>query len=208
MINVCHNCGEYRVDKIIDPRGPYAICPECGHKHPFLQLPLLIIAGASGTGKSTVCQRLLGRLEKVVLLEGDLLWRTKFNKPEERYRDFFETWLRLCKNISQSGRPVVWANAGAIPDNVEQCEERRYFSAVYYLALVCNDEELAKRLRERPQWRKSGDLATIEKNVQFNQWFKKNAEQTSPAIKLLDTTGVAVEETANQIALWIREQVS
>ena len=32
MLNVCVNCGIYRADKIIDPSGPYAICPACDHK--------------------------------------------------------------------------------------------------------------------------------------------------------------------------------
>jgi len=131
MINVCVNCGAYRADKIIDPSGPYAICPTCGHKHPFLRLPLLTVGGASCTGKSAVCDVLLGRIRKVVLLEGDLLWRAEFDTPQDRYRDFHETWLRLCKSISQSGRPVVMFNAGmGVPENVEGCVERRYFSEV------------------------------------------------------------------------------
>ncbi len=28
MMNVCFQCGLYRADKMIDPAGPYAICPE------------------------------------------------------------------------------------------------------------------------------------------------------------------------------------
>lgn len=208
MINVCYNCGEYRVDKMIDPSGPYAICPVCGHKHPFLQLPLLIVCGASGAGKSVVCQKLLGRLTEAVLLEGDLLWRAEFDKPEDKYRDLFEVWLRLCKSISQSGRPVVLFGAGAIPENVEPCQERRYFSAVHYLALVCDDDDLAQRLRRRPAWRKSSSQAYIEEHVKFNQWFKANAGQTSPAIELLDTSSISVAESARQVALWIRAKVS
>ena len=66
---------------------------------------------------------------EVVLLEGDILWRPEFNRPEEKYRDLFETWLRMCKSISQSGRPVVMFTAGiGVPENVEGCVERRYFS--------------------------------------------------------------------------------
>lgn len=205
MMNVCSNCGEYRADKIIDPGGPYAICPVCEHKHPFLQLPLLIVGGASGTGKSTVCRALLGSMSEVVLLEGDLLWRPEFNKPEDKYRDFFETWLRLCKNISQSGRPVVIFNAGmGVPENVEGCVERRYFSDVHYLALVCEDEALAERLRGRSAWRKSGDPANVEEQVRFNRWFKEQGDQAELVIELLDTTGVSVREAAEQVALWIR----
>ncbi len=90
MTNVCYNCGKYRANKTIDPSGSYAICPVCGHKHPFLQLPLLIVAGASETGKSTVCHKLLGRLTEAVLLDGDLLWRPEFNRPEQGYRAYHE----------------------------------------------------------------------------------------------------------------------
>jgi DNA-directed RNA polymerase subunit RPC12/RpoP len=67
MMNACFQCGIYRADKTIDPAGPYAICPECGYKHRFLELPLLIVSGASGDGKSAVCHRLLGRVTQTVL---------------------------------------------------------------------------------------------------------------------------------------------
>lgn len=207
-MNVCINCGEYRADKIIDQSGPYAICPVCEHKHPFLQLPLLIVGGASGTGKSTVRHALLGRMNEVVLLEGDLLWRPEFNKPEDKYRDFFETWLRMCKSISQSGRPVVMFNAGmGVPENVEECVERRYFSEVHYLALICEDEALAERLRRRSAWRKSGDPANIEEQVKFNRWFKEQGSQTEPVIELKDTTEASVEEMADQVVMWIRAKI-
>ena len=85
-MNVCLNCGLYHADKVIDRDGPYAICPECGHKHCFLQLPLLIVAGASGAGKSTVGQQLAGRVGEAIVLEADILWRAEFNKPEDKYR--------------------------------------------------------------------------------------------------------------------------
>ena len=69
MMNVCYQCGLYRADKIIDPAGPFAICPECGYQHPFLQLPLLIVSGASGAGKSTICNHLTGHYQQAVLLD-------------------------------------------------------------------------------------------------------------------------------------------
>jgi len=209
MFNVCHNCGLYRADKIIDPSGsgPYAICPDCGHKHPFRQLPLLIISGASGAGKSSVCQAMLGELEDVVLLDSDTLWRPEFNRPENKYRDFFETWLRLAKNISQSGRPVVLFGAGmGVPENVEPCIERRYFSDIHYLALVCDDDVLAQRLKARPAWRGSGDQAYIDEHIQFNRWFKEGQNRDYP-ISLIDTTNVSLETTIEQVKAWISEKM-
>jgi predicted kinase/DNA-directed RNA polymerase subunit RPC12/RpoP len=206
MMNVCFQCGLYRADKTIDPAGPYATCPQCGYKHRFLQLPLLIVSGASGAGKSTVCHHLLGRVAQAVLLDSDILWRAEFNKPEANYRDFFETWLRVCKNISQSGRPVVLFGAGVgVPENIENCVERRYFSKVHYLALVCSDEVLPERLQQRPAWRGAHEPAYIEEHVRFNQWFKSYNRNNQPAIKLLDTTAVSLEETAHQVGSWIDE---
>jgi uridine kinase len=207
MMNVCYHCGEYRADKDIDPNGPFAVCPLCGHKHAFLQLPLLIVSGASGAGKTAVCRALLGQIQEAVLLEGDILWQAEFATPEDGYRGFIETWLRVCKNISQSGRPVVLFNAGmGVPENVEPCVERRYFAAVHYLALVCDDKELADRLRRRPEWRGSGEQAYIEEHVRFSRWFQENAHTTRPRIDLLDTTGVSVAKTAEQVASWIGEK--
>jgi AAA domain len=126
MLNICFNCGVYRADKVIEPQGPFAVCPECGYKQAFLRLPLLIVSGASGVGKSTVCHHLLGQLNDVVLLDSDILWRPEFDQPEDHYRDFFETWLRLCKNISQSGWPVVLFGAGVgVPENMDPCVEQQ-----------------------------------------------------------------------------------
>jgi predicted kinase len=204
MFNVCHHCGLYHADKIIDPAGPFAVCPACGHEHPFKQLPLLMVSGASGAGKSTVCHQLLGTLTQAVLLDSDILWRPEFNKPDEKYRDFFETWLRMAKNISQAGRPVVIFGAGTgVPENIEPCIERRYFSAVKYLALVCDDDHLAARLRARPAWRGSGERAYIEDHLTFNRWFKTQGEM----ITRLDTTHAMVNETAEQVRDWIKANI-
>jgi adenylate kinase len=208
MMNVCFQCGLYHADKIIDPSGPFAICPECGFKHRFVQLPLFIVSGASGAGKSTVCHNLLGKLTHVVLLDSDILWRPEFNTPDNNYRDYFETWLRMCKNISQSGQPVVLFGAGVgVPENIEPRIERRYFSAVEYLALVCNDDILADRLKQRPAWRGTQAPAYIEEHQRFNQWFKTRSA-TEPFITLVDTTEMTAETAAMNVTAWINEKLN
>jgi hypothetical protein len=166
MMNVCHNCGEYRADKEIDPAGPYAICPLCGFEHRFRQLPLPLIGGASGVGKTTVYNRLVGTLDGAVLLEADVLWRSEFDQPEDNYRAFFEP-----------------------------CVERRYFSAAHYLALTCDDAAIVERLKSRPARRMCGDPGYIEAHVAFNRWFKEKASSVEPPAELLDTTGLSIELT-------------
>lgn len=200
MFNVCYECGEYRVDKTIDPTGPFAICPLCEHRHPFQYLPILFVCGASGTGKSTICAQLTGQINDVVVLDADILWRPEFNQPENRYRGFFETWLRMAKNIAQSGRPVVLFGAGCNPDNVELCVERRYFLKTCYLALICDDDALTARLQARPNWRASGDDQFIEQQLNYTA-----ALRSIPLIdEFVDTTNAMVEQSTDAVAAWIR----
>lgn len=205
MLNVCRNCGLYRADKGIEaadaPSWAYAICPECGHKQLFRQLPLFVLTGPSGAGKSTVTQALSGQLTEVVVLEADILLGLA---KADHWPGYWENWLRLCKNIGQSGRPVLVSDSGlGVPANVEPLVERRYFSTIHRLALVCEEGMLAARLRARPGWRNSSHDAFIKEHIRFNRWFRENAESAFPPIELVDTTELTVAETVSRVMAWI-----
>lgn len=203
MFNVCPNCADYRADKVIEPEGAYAICPRCHFGYKFLRLPLFILTGASGVGKSTVCLGLAARMKDVVVLESDILWRVEFDQPETNYRDYRETWLRICKNISQGGRPVVLCGVGE-PTQFEQCVERRYFSELHYLALTCDDQILTSRLQRLPPWRGTLKEGFISKQIEFNHWLLNNAQNTEPPMTLLDTSEITLDETVEKVERWIR----
>ena len=47
----------------------------------------------------------------------------------------------------QIGKPLLWTIAGAL-DKFEATYHRRFFTNIYYLALVCSKEALEKRMRE------------------------------------------------------------
>src|SRR5262249_26940125 len=204
MFNVCPNCGEYRADKIILPEGAYAVCPNCEYQHKFIRLPLFVLTGASGVGKTATCLALAATAKDFVVMESDILWRDEFNQPATDYRNYRETWLRVCKNISQAGRPVILCGAG-VPAQFEQCVERRYFSQIHYLSLVCEDEVLASRLRSRPAWRSSSADEYIEEHVAFNRWLKDNARRTQPRMSLLDTSEITVGESVAGVVNWMSE---
>ncbi len=139
-----------------------------------------------------------------MLLDADILWQPAFNTPDDNYRAFFETWLRMAKNIGQSGRPVVLFGAGfGVPKNLESCVERRYLGELHYLALTCDDEVLAERLRARPQWRASGDETFINGQISFNHWLRTVAPAETPPVQTVDTTTAAPAETAVKIEKWI-----
>jgi predicted kinase len=213
MFNVCPNCGAYRADKTVVPVNEgtrtslwelaKAICPECDHAHAFYRLPLLVVAGASGSGKTEVCRRLAGSMVSVVPLEADILWQPVFDTPNDHYRAFGETWLRMAKNIAQSGRPVVLFGAGlGVPENLEACVERRYVGAIHRLALTASAAALEARLRARPAWRGASE-DFIADQIAFNRWFDTTGPTLTPPIDLLDTTSQAVDETVAAVRRWI-----
>jgi broad-specificity NMP kinase len=208
MINVCTACGLSHVEPERDAAGAL-VCPSCGERRRwFRRLPLLLVGGPAGAGKSTAGALLLGELTEAVLIESDLLWREEFNTPEDGYNDYCRLWLRLAAHISQSGRPVALFGAGfAVPHSVEPLPERGLFSAVHYLGLTCEDDALTARLRARPAWRNTTD-ELIGEHVKFNHWLKENAATTSPPVTLIDTTADSPEETAARVAAWIRERAT
>jgi len=206
MFNTCSGCGVSNPAKEIDPAGPFAVCPGCGYKHRFLQLPLFILTGPSGAGKSTVALHLAGRMRDFVVIERDLWWRDEFigtDGAKSKEKSFHEFALEVAKSIGQSGRPVIMAGA-TIPANTEPCVERRYFTAIHYLALVCDDDILAGRLMARPAWRNSSSQDFIDYHLEFNRWLKANAKKTSPPMTLLDNSRLTLEETLVSVEKWAR----
>jgi gluconate kinase len=206
MFNVCPNCGEYAVEKRIDASGPFAVCPHCQYAHPFLQHPLFFLSGASGTGKTTVCLSLISMLKECVVMEKDILWGMVKTSPTEKYSSWSNVWLRIAKNIGQAGRPVVLCGT-ALPEQFEDCPERRYFSTLHYQTLVCDDDLLVERLQHRPEWRMTHTPEVLEDMVQFNRWLKANASLTNPPMTLYDTSHRDIDETVQYVAKWVRERL-
>jgi hypothetical protein len=206
MFNVCPRCGEYAEEKQIDPAGPFAICPHCHYAHLFLRHPLFLVTGASGSGKSTACLELIPVLKECVVMESDILWGLIPTTPEDDFRSYRNAWLRIAKNIGQAGRPVGLCGS-AIPEQYEHCPERRYFSTLHYLALVCEDEALVERLKQRPAWRRSNSTEMLERMVQFNRWLQEHAPATQPPMTLYDTTNCSIAETVEYLARWVRQRL-
>lgn len=109
MFNVCPQCGQYPADKLIDARGPVALCPACGYAHPFLQSPLFVLSGASGAGKTAIGLTLVRLLPECVVLESDILWGAVPATADDNFASYRNTWLRVAKNVGHGGRPVVLA---------------------------------------------------------------------------------------------------
>jgi adenylate kinase len=204
MLNTCVECKKYSVKKQISSDEKFMTCPLCGYSQEMKRMPLFIITGASGVGKTTISAQLFQKEKDYMVMESDILWDDSFNVPENNYREYRELWLRMCKNISQIGKPVVLCGC-AVPEQFENCLERRYFSEIHYIAIVCAEDILYKRLTE---YRGYEDQGYIKVSVDFNAWLKENADKTQPGIQLLDNSNLTVDEAAEIVEEWIYKHIN
>jgi ABC-type cobalamin/Fe3+-siderophores transport system ATPase subunit len=202
MFNVCEGCGLWMPEPEVDRHGPDVVCGHCGFRRRFGMLPLHIITGPSGAGKTTLCGILAPTMEDVVCLESDLLWGALPASADDDYRGYWDHWLHLAAAIGQAGRPVVLFGT-TIPERIESVPNRRFFSTVRYLALVCDDDELARRLRARPAWR-GCDEPFIAGMLAYNRRLREQAAAGTLREDLMETTGLDTAEAARRVAAWIR----
>lgn len=206
MLHVCPGCGAFRQNKIIVPAAETVICPACGLELAHPRLPLFILGGASGTGKSAVCHALLARRPGYIVLDSDVLWGPEFAAPAQWPR-YVDLWLRLAKSIALSGRPLLIAGAGlGVPTNLVHAPEARYLTAIHILTLVCADPVLAARLRHRPAWRGAADPAAIDTQLHFNRWNQRLRSSPEAEVVHFDTTSVPLDATVAFVDDWVRRR--
>jgi len=166
------------------------------------KLPLFIITGASGVGKSTTCEILFQNETDYIIMESDLLWHDIYNTPKDNYRKYRELWLRVCANISQIGKPVVLCGC-VTPEQFDVCVEKDLFTKIYYLAIICDDDILENRMKNG---RKINDENWIISSIEFNRWIKDNGKEQN--ICLINTTRLLPEQVAKEIDIWIRDKIN
>jgi hypothetical protein len=89
-------------------------------------------------------------------------------------------------------------------DQYETLGERWYFSNTAYLAVVCDDETLQRRVEASPDWRRSRQ--DLEPVIRLDQAFRD--QRFDPPIAVLDTTTRSIEECAVDLHDWIRVQTA
>jgi hypothetical protein len=176
-----------------DPLVHRLRCPRCGDESWLPDLPLFVVTGASGAGKSTITAPLRNLLPGCVVFETDVI----LHVAALGWDTWRNTWLQLTHAVAVGGRATVLTGS-LIPDQLERMPARRLVGPIHFALLDCPDDILAERLRARPTWRGSSSQATITDHQRFAAWLRACVTPS------FDTGAASPAEIAGDVAAWIR----
>ncbi|MHA7963208.1 hypothetical protein ACX93W_03610 [Paenibacillus sp. CAU 1782] len=165
------------------------------------KLPLFIVTGASGVGKTTVMHELRSLLPEFNVFSTDL---DNFGITAAKldYQDRFNLLLHFAHATAMSGRGTIICGT-IMPWDAKKCEKYDCFSEVCFINLHCDDATRNSRLRNREDkamW--SDDM--LKQHEQFAQWLLDNAETAyNPPMPTIDTTSTPTSHVAEQIKRYV-----
>lgn len=199
MIEICANCGNHQWDKEII--GNKLRCPKCGEEWKFKSMPLFILTGCSGVGKTTTAIEIIRRMVDFVVLDVDIFSGFMNAETEEDYNNRVELLTNISKDIMQSGKPVLWTMAGCL-DYLPKTYNSRYFSQIKCLALVCEETALKERMQ---QGRGINDENWIKGSCDYNRYFMEHDHIGDTAFEVLDITNKEAFEVADCVVEWVKK---
>lgn len=195
MLHFCPQCRNTDIEKsIFDAEDGYATaeCPNCGKRFQFRYLPLYTLEGAPGVGKSTTAGLLEGEISPT-MYEGDL--HIDLTNGKLSWKEICDLDFRICMLLHAAGRQPLFVG-GVHPHDIDDSPETRYFSSIERCALVCDDADLEKRLRERSMAQDGIDFM-----LDVNHWYRN--EGIDHGIEVVNTSDLAPDEVAREVRGWV-----
>jgi predicted ABC-type ATPase len=190
---------------LIPAVGDVLRCPCCDDERPFFKPPLLIVAGAPGIGKSTLCARLAGTIPGAVLLDADIAENhISVVSPNQDYVAFWRSMLQLAHELSQNDIYVVYF-ATMLPQQIlANGDEVKYFESVQFLCLNCPTNVLRFRLERRIRSGAGSDPVTAS----ITRWTDFNDELLAAALETPHTTVIDASRSTDAIEQDVREWIN
>lgn len=196
MISMCPHCGSHRWNKASSKT--HITCPECGHSWPYRQGPLLLLTGCSGVGKTTTAIALFQMHKDFAILDGDMF----YIPDDSQLNGMIEKVCNLSAAFNQQGKPILWTLTGGL-DLIKDSYHRQFFTEVKCLALVCEPEELHRRMAEG---RGITDEKWLEGSQEYNEYFRTHDHLGDIQFDKLDITHLSPAEAAIQVLRWTEMQ--
>lgn len=199
MIGTCSKCGSHKWNKTV--KDGKVFCSDCGHSWSFKSLPLFVLSGCSGIGKTTTAIEIMHKTDDIIVLDADVFCGIQNAVSEDDYRSRMDTIEWLSRNINQSGKPVLWTIAGNL-DMLHESYNSRFFSDIYCLALVADESEIRDRMTKG---RGITDQGWIEGSVGYNEYFKTHNSVGKTNIETLDTSHKSPSQVADEVISWVNK---
>lgn len=164
---------------------------------------LVVLSAACGVGKSTIKDTLneTNVLDNWACIDTDEVginwWDYAGTKNEAKFNeDCLAEAVRMSDNKNllfvTCMNPYDFYGTVNIPQNI---------TSTFFIGMTCSDKEITRRLKARPEERMCGSDEFIAGQIQYNNWYKKNAGKFQLYI---DNTDKTVEETVKEIAAFLK----
>jgi predicted ABC-type ATPase len=191
----CEVCGRRSVFPDLVPAvGDVLRCPHCADERPFVRPPLLVVTGAAGVGKSTLCARLAGTIPGAVLLDADIFAADLISvvPPNHDYPAFWRSMIRLAHELAQKNVVVVYFSTRLPEQLLANTDALNYFDSVHFLCLTCPPKVLRARLAAHEG---GGATAPIKVSSRIKVWRYFNGALVEAASEIPTATVVDAGRT-------------
>jgi hypothetical protein len=181
------------------------VCPHCGHSSVAPRLPVLVVTGAAASGKSTIGAA-LAELPDLLALDGDVLasGAAAVSGGRRDYPAFWRYLLHVAEEVHNNGLVPAYCCI-CLPDQVLGTPAVRGFSGVHFLALVCGEDELRRRILTRVGTDTSP--ANIDFHLAFNRELSHVTVEAPHSLTIVDTTGRTARQTVDVACRWAADEL-
>lgn len=189
--------------------GDVLRCPRCADERPFIRQPLLVVTGAAGVGKSTVCARLTGTIPGAVLLDADVFAEDLVSvvPPNQDYPAFWQSMMRLAHELAQNNVAVVYFSTMLPEQLLANTDALNYFDSVHFLCMTCPPDAMRARLAGREGGGASArlEVSSLKMWREFNGALVDAASEI-PMATVVDA-GRGMDEVEHDVRHWINTQL-